>query len=300
MAKVATAPPLHVAVLGDVHGHLTLAFRVLRRWERETGHRLDLALQVGDLGAFPPPFRLDSATMRFAARDPDELGFAEYYEGSPEADEVFGHDAPEGRGLRADVVFIKGHHEDFDFLAEQEGHGPPVPVDAYRRIRYLANGMRWSFTRVPHTLSIAALGGIAQEGGPVSRRASPYYSPSELRKLRTHGAVDVLLTHEPPLGAAARIHPKYEGAGSPEVAALVNELRPRFHFCGHYHEPGQALDAPEGTESTILNAVGFSKPHRLNPGCIGILRWAGRGDCRFEVLEAPWLREFTRAGYRAL
>jgi hypothetical protein len=57
-----TISPLHVAVLGDVHGHLSLAFRVLRRWEQETGVRLDLALQVGDLGAFPPPFRLDKAT----------------------------------------------------------------------------------------------------------------------------------------------------------------------------------------------------------------------------------------------
>jgi hypothetical protein len=73
---------LHLAVLGDVYGHLTLAFRLLRRWERETGRRLDLALQVGDLGAFPPPFRLDKATKPFAEKDPDELGFADYYEGA--------------------------------------------------------------------------------------------------------------------------------------------------------------------------------------------------------------------------
>lgn len=87
------ADALHLAVLGDVHGHLTLAFRILCRWERETGHRLDLALQVGDLGTFPPPFRLDKATKRFAEKDPDELGFADYYEGGPDAEEVFGDGA---------------------------------------------------------------------------------------------------------------------------------------------------------------------------------------------------------------
>lgn len=41
---------LRIAVLGDVHGHLTLAFRVLRRWQDETGLSLDLILHVGELG----------------------------------------------------------------------------------------------------------------------------------------------------------------------------------------------------------------------------------------------------------
>src|SRR5262245_11559286 len=103
---------LHIAVLGDLHGHFTLAYRVLKRWEREAGQTLDLVLQVVDLGAFPPPFKLDSATRRFAERDPDELGFAEYYEGSPEADEILGPDAPDERRIAADMVFIKGNHED--------------------------------------------------------------------------------------------------------------------------------------------------------------------------------------------
>ena len=130
-------------MLGDVHGHLTLAFRVLCRWEREMGRRLDLALQVGDLGAFPPPFRLDKATRRFAEKDPDELGFADYYEGGPDAEEVFGEDADHARRFDADLVFIKGNHEDFEFLAEVAGGArEPVPVDAFGRIRYLPSGSR--------------------------------------------------------------------------------------------------------------------------------------------------------------
>jgi hypothetical protein len=67
---------LHIAVLGDLHGHFPLAYRVLKRWEREHARTLDLILQVGDLGAFPPPFRLDKATKRFAEHDSDELGLA--------------------------------------------------------------------------------------------------------------------------------------------------------------------------------------------------------------------------------
>src|SRR6185437_8365323 len=138
---------LNLAMLGDIHGHLTLAFRLLRRWERETGRRIDLALQVGDLGAFPPPFRLDKATRRFAEKDPEELGFGDYYRGGPDAREVFG-DADDARRIDADLVFIKGNHEDFLFLADRaSGAHEPVPFDAFGRIRYLPSGARWTFAR---------------------------------------------------------------------------------------------------------------------------------------------------------
>jgi hypothetical protein len=110
-----------LAVAGDVHGHLTLLFRVLRRWQDETGHGLDAILQVGDLGAFPPPFRLDDATRRFAEGDPDELGFADYYAGEADAAEIFGPDAVPARALAAPMWFIKGNHEDFEFLAVPPG-----------------------------------------------------------------------------------------------------------------------------------------------------------------------------------
>jgi hypothetical protein len=291
---------LHIAVLGDLHGHFTLAYRVLKRWERENGVPLDLILQVGDLGAFPPPFRLDPATLRFAERDPDELGFAEYYEGSPEADEILGSDAPPERRIEADMVFIRGNHEDFEFLASIPAEDDPVPVDAHGKIRYLASGARFTFTRGPHAITIGALGGISDDGRPGKAPISPYYTAAEVRRLRNGGAVDVLLSHEPAEDSAACIHPKYTGAGSPDVLALVRELEPRFHFCGHYHEPGQPLDVPKDTQSYMLNAVSFLKPHRLNPGCIGILRWAGRAPLGFGLLDAPWLRDFTRATFRHL
>jgi hypothetical protein len=300
--SLGVADALHLAVLGDVHGHLTLAFRVLCRWERETSHRLDLALQVGDLGAFPPPFRLDKATKRFAEKDPDELGFADYYEGGSDAEEVFGDGADDARRFDANLVFIKGNHEDFEFLAEVAGgEREPVPVDAFGRVRYLPSGSRWAFARRGITITIGALGGIADEDRPGSSPESPFYTAAEVRHLRADGArLDVLLSHEPPRGAAREIHPKYADSGSPEVRALVRELAPAYHFCGHYHEIGTRLAAPDGTRSYQLNAVGFSRPATLNPGCIGVLRWASATDHDFTLLDAPWLAEYTKWSYRAL
>jgi hypothetical protein len=290
----------YIAVLGDLHGHFTLAYRVLKRWEREEGRALDLILQVGDLGAFPPPFRLDKATKRFAERDPDELGFAAYYAGEPEAEEILGDDAPPERRVSADFVFIRGNHEDFEFLEERASRDGPSPVDAFGKIFYLASGVKHTLERGALSLSIAGLGGISEDGEPADEPASAFYTREEVRRLRNLGPVDILLSHEPPRGAAEAISPRYALAGSPEVAALIRELAPRYHFCGHYHEPGQALYAPDGTESYELHAVNFHKPHRLNPGCIGILRWAGRGDSSFALLDAPWLREYTRASFRYL
>jgi hypothetical protein len=88
--------------------------------------------------------------------------------------------------------------------------------------------------------------------------------------------------------------------GSQELRQYLGEARPRYHFCGHFHENGQALSAPEGTRSFQLNAVNFLKAHQLNPGCIGVLTWAGPEEHRFELLDAPWLVEYTRYSFRAL
>jgi Icc-related predicted phosphoesterase len=291
---------LHIAVLGDLHGHFTLAYRVLKRWEREHARTLDLILQVGDLGAFPPPFRLDKATKRFAEHDPDELGFAVYYAGEPEAEEVLGDEASDERRIAADMVFIKGNHEDFEFLAEHAG-SEPVEVDVFGKIKYLAGGGRFTFERDEHALTIGALGGIADGlGGPGLSEVSENYTRKEIRKLRKGGKLDVLLSHEPPFGAAACIHPRFAEAGSPDVLALLRELDPSFHFCGHYHEPGCELELQGRTRSFQLNAVSFLKPARLNPGCIGILRWAGRSAVDFTLLAEPWLREYTRHTFRSL
>ena len=76
-------------IFGDLHGRILPAFRLAMAWEREHGVRLDGLLQVGDLGYFPDPARLDKATARHAADDPLELGTCLVAEPNREADEVF-------------------------------------------------------------------------------------------------------------------------------------------------------------------------------------------------------------------
>jgi hypothetical protein len=61
-------------IFGDLHGRILPAFRLASAWSREHGVAMFGLLQVGDLGYFPDPSRLDKATARFAAQDPLELG----------------------------------------------------------------------------------------------------------------------------------------------------------------------------------------------------------------------------------
>jgi hypothetical protein len=128
-----------------------------------------------------------------------------------------------------------------------------------------------------------------------------HYTRNELRRVRSFvEPVDILLTHEPPFGAAVTLHEKYAESGSSDVLSLVRELSPAYHFCGHYHEAGARLEVPAPTESFELNAVHFERPNRLASGCIGILRWESKERHTFGFLSAPWLAEFNRNNYRQL
>jgi len=288
------SPELNIAVLGDLHGHLTLAYRLLRRWERESGKNVDVILQVGDLGAFPPPYRIDKATMRFAQKDPDELGFAQYYEGSPEADGILGSEAPDETRIGARMYFIKGNHEDFEFLHGMRSFdGGPVPVDFYGMILHAQNGTIFPVSLNGMTVRVACLGGLAFHGGPGTGNGI-WYTQSEVKRLWGAGAADILLTHDVPFGAV------YAEAGSRDILEYVSHVPPLFHFCGHYHEDGQQLDVPGTTRSFLLNEVGFRKPASLNAGCIGILQWRSPTDCGFELLRQPWLQDYTRQNFREL
>src|SRR3954463_5131231 len=106
-------------IFGDLHGRILPAFRLAMMWEREHGVRLDGLLQVGDLGYFPDPSRLDKATARHAAADPLELGACLIAEPTREADVVLnGEDGP-----TPPLWFTAGNHEDFEALATHERNG---------------------------------------------------------------------------------------------------------------------------------------------------------------------------------
>ena len=142
---------MNIAVFADIHGRLLLCLKICARWQRETGEKLDLILQAGDLGTFPDPTKLDRATLRHASHDPTELGFSQYFtRPNSTVEQVLGE--LEG----CNFVYVRGNHEDHDWLdsLEQQATHPIFAVDCYNRIFCLKTGVIYDFKKGNESLRI--------------------------------------------------------------------------------------------------------------------------------------------------
>jgi hypothetical protein len=270
-------------VFGDLHGRVLPAFRLAAAWAREHKVRVDGILQVGDLGYFPDPSRLDKATARYASSDPLELGVQLVTQPSLEADAVFSEaDLPEA------LWFTAGNHEDFEALESWE-HGAGAratsfAVDVYLRVHCIRDGC---VAILPGDVRVGALWGVAR---PTRKDLPPrgWIRPKSAQAL-TYSAFDLLLTHDRPLDAARF------GSGSEEIMQIIRGAQPAFAFFGHYRGAGNRVDGDFG-HTQVFHMAGMELRRRnLYPeeGCMGILRWLN-GEGQFEYLSSDWLMRFPR------
>ncbi len=336
---------MNIAVFADIHGRVLLAFTLCARWERETGERLDLILQAGDLGAYPNADTLDRATRLHAKNDATELGFMQ---------DFTSHDTQVAATLaktNCPMICVRGNHEDHEWLdtLEAQASSPIYSIDAYQRVWMLKTGVPYMFhvkhwrqpapapdaptasltlrdgqTDVGPGLTIIGVGRIGAPAGYFGddaerrrgshahdqrqrlRNADPrgrrnrYIQPEEsarIRALRTR-ACDVLLTHD------CAVDAMMPGSGSDEIGWLLAEARPAYHFFGHYGGPCVTRTDANGVTSVCKladlhwNPTDYSQ--RLEAGSMGLLRWQSAEDHQFEVVSAPWLREYTAHSWRHL
>lgn len=221
---------VNIAVVGDLHGHLHLLFAILGRWQRESGRTLSLILQVGDMGTFMPDSALDHATKRFAARDPEELGFGEFA----------GDDPPTTlMDPRPPLVFIPGNHEDFDYLSQSEmrvaASSPIYPVSADGRIHALRSGRVYTFEHDSERVRIGGVSGAANLKDKPGRHARCHLKEDDAVELAGAGrnGFDILISHDGPdslWSGALR-----GGWGSSALRLVIEEVSPAFAFFGHYN-----------------------------------------------------------------
>lgn len=225
-----------IALFGDVHGNLAGMYGLVERYNRKHGAAIDVVLQIGDLGAFPDPDKLDPATRRYANRDATELGFRAYHVGE--------------RRAPVDTWFIAGNHEDFDFL---EAHADQA-VDPDARLHCLGNG---SVVAVIPGVTVAGLWGMSRSGPRRGKGdARKYVSEDACLRLleRAPGSVDILLCHDAPWNAG-------DGAGrlgARDLTEVIEHLRPLYVF--HGHTGGSAPPWRLGRSEVVgLNAAGMVK-----------------------------------------
>ena len=271
-----------IGFVGDVHGQVFHALAALATLQGRLGRRLDLLIQVGDIGAYPDAARMDEASKRYLEADPSQGDFGRLLRAEGEL-------AARLRSLRerfsSPLHFIRGNHEDYSWL-----RGLPVDasgtaaVDPFDLLRYVPDGtaLRFADTRV------AFLGG-EESGGSVEDGEIDPDAYGRLMDLGP-GEVDLLVTHDAPYGLSTGYHGQTQG--SKAITALMDHLRPRFHVAGHYH-----LNGPRSYGRTTFlclsqivdSPIWHPEARGLQEGCLAVLD-TEKGELR-PVTDA-WLSEF--------
>ncbi len=242
-----------VAVFGDVHGDLAGMYGLCQQWEMERGRGIDLVLQTGDMGLWRAVDEMDKADRREFERRKGQLTTHGYLMGEKEPP--------------IETWLVHGNNENFALLPQCENQ----PVDPFGRIVFLGPGAVREFRKGREAIRVAGLGGMEYRFGkyPIHEkgRVQKYLHAPSLEQLKEEASVDVLLLHEAPFNKGLRN--KFP-TGSKRITELIQALKPRFAFFGHYDDP----PAPFRLGETTCVGMNFAQARRI-PGCegaMGILR----------------------------
>ncbi|GAA3769232.1 hypothetical protein GCM10022225_64960 [Plantactinospora mayteni] len=276
-----------IAFIGDVHGCVLHALGALVALQRHRGIRLDAAIQVGDLGAYPTPDRLDGPSRRFAAENPAQADFFRLLDPSPQLSSAVSL----ALAQVPRVLFVSGNHEDFEWLTSlhQAEGANVVPVDPSGAFRHVACGHK----TVIAGQRTAFLGRI-ESAGYMDLDTAEYANLLAAEP----GSVDILVTHDGPHGMCQDWHGRAEG--SVKLARLIEHLQPRLHVSGHYHHEngprryGRTLSY--ALAELVYPKTSRRRPERANPeqqvarGSIGLL---DTETYAFEYVHDGWLAEVS-------
>jgi hypothetical protein len=228
---------------GDIHGALDRMFTDVLAFETALSVCFDWVLNVGDLGVWPDPGRIDGATRRHEGAGDFPAWWAD------------------GRAAPRPTLFIKGNHEDFVWLDAQP------TAEVLPGLHYLRNGCVHELRAADEMLRVGGIGGCFGPSDFERRSASlqgyskRHYTRGEVDALAAQDGLDIVLTHDAPAGVAFERHRR--GVGYVSEATGLDELlartQPRVCLFGNHHS---RLD------STVAGVpcLGLNKsPH---PGCL--------------------------------
>lgn len=242
-----------ICAAGDIHGAMEHLYSDVLAFEAALGARFDWVLHVGDFGIWPDPEKIDRGT-----RNHDGAG-------------DFSKWLAAGRPMPRRTVFIKGNHEDFEWLDAQKN------TEVLPGLIHLRNGCKIELEGSRR--ETVCLGGIGGCYGPsdygrnsttLQGYARRHYTHDEVERLAASQGVDIVLTHDAPAGVCFHRHRR--GAGYVSQAAgldvVLARARPRVCFFGHHHA---RVDAEVSGVSCIgLNKVGC-------PGNLVAIEFASKG-----------------------
>lgn len=239
------------AWFGDTHGNLAMMWRMAQEWQERTGIAIDWIFQVGDFGIFPHEDRLDATSRKHAEKHGYSIKIAIGDFPAVLAGEM---------EVPIPTYFIRGNHEDQEFLLnlhrKRKDYHLRHPVEVVPNLFYVPDGCIFKLGDV----EIAGWGGCwgaktwEMEYWSSSRLSSPRrlnHMTRDIFERLLRERFDILVTHDAPTGCGLRGAPNpkgllldpesisedgKDGKGMPYIRHLIEEARPRYHFCGHWHE----------------------------------------------------------------
>lgn len=200
---------------GDIHGAINRMYDDVLALEAKLGVCFEAVLHVGDFGIWPEPDRVDKATRKHEGAG----DFAAWYS--------------ERRAVPRKTVFIKGNHEDFDWLDEQRSN------EILPGLHYLRNGRTIDLGEGRDVVRVGGLGGCYapsdydRKSKQLQGTEKAHYTREEIEALGRHTGIDVLLLHDAPAGVRFAAGHTSKAAG---LSELVQRVRPMVCFFGHHHE----------------------------------------------------------------
>ncbi len=208
-----------ICAAGDIHGAMERMYEDILAFETALGLRFEWVLHVGDFGVWPDPTRLDKATKKHDGAGDFPTWFAER------------------RSVPRRTVFIKGNHEDFVWLDDQQ------EAEVLPGLFYLRNGGTLDLGEGREIIRVGGVGGcfspsdFERQSKDLQGYARRHYTRDEIEKLCKATGVDILLIHDAPAGM--RFEKRINGIGlvseSVGLDQLVARVRPRVCFFGHHH-----------------------------------------------------------------
>ena len=224
-----------IAIFGDVHGHQDAMVQAALRWQEQHQASIDLILCVGDFQAMRD--ETDMRAMACPAKYQQMGDYPAYHTGE--------------KSFPAEMLFIGGNHEAYNWLETIPAGGCLSPLCYYlgrwgvvERLGLRMAGLTGNYSprayesgRRPVDYASPAV--LTNER---ARKQSTYFTQTEVDALAKSGPVDVLLLHDWPAGLPELAAPgttdgtPRRGVGNPHARRLLEQIKPRWLFCGHMHQ----------------------------------------------------------------